>query len=608
MSVKSQIVGIHRRKAIFGFLILAGAAILVIAGIGGWLGARAQVIRTEMAAASTLLPQFKNQLLAGDESGAEETLRLLQNHANSSRAAATDPLWLAASATPWIGANFSAVTELATSAVDLADGAARPLLGTIGSVSIDAFSPVNGRFDIDSLSLASPNIVAAANAVESTHDRLASIDDSILLPEVAGPLARAVAILGDSRHALSAAADASRILPDMLGAKEPRNYLVLVQNNAEVRATGGLSGALVVLRAEKGSIRITSQTSGAALGRFTPSVPVDPAQRLIYSNRLGSFIGDVNLTPDYPTVAQSAKAMWESRHGSVIDGVVALDPVVLSHILEASGPIALDSENEVTAAAGLPSTLTAGNVVQTLLSDVYTRLASNSAQDAYFAHASQEIFEALATGKTSGEKLLAALTKSASENRLHIWSSRLEDQRVLRRTLIGGDVSVPPAGGSVFGVYFNDGTGAKMDYYMRRTVQLVEVCTNSEYSDYKVKVKTTNAAPANAAASLPKSVTGDGRYGTPPGTVQTNVVVYGPAMSQLDTTVQDGLKVTFGSHLHGNRPVGVVTTRLAPGQISEIEMTFVKVVQHADPAVIVTPTVQDVGDVLLPAEVTGCQR
>lgn len=597
----------QRRQVAFRTLVFLVVTLALVAAIGGWLAVRAQVLKTEMMAASNLLPQFKSQLLTGDESGARETVRLLQNHAEASHAVATDPLWLAAGSVPWLGSNFSALTELATSAVDLVDGAAVPMLGTMSSLSIDALTPVNGRLDFTSLSLAAPNIVSAAKTVEATHDRLASIDDSQLLHEVADPLSRAVETLNDTQQTLSVAADASRILPDMLGADGPKNYLVLVQNNAEIRATGGLSGALAILHVEDGSISLADQITGAALGKFSPPVPVDSAQANIYTNRLGSFIGDINLTPDFPTVAKSAKAMWETRHDSSIDGVVALDPVVLSHILDVAGPVNLAPQNQLVATVGLPTKLTGGNIVKTLLSDVYTRLDSNNAQDAFFAYASQEIFRVLLSGNTPGEKLLAALSKSATENRLHLWSSHKEVQQVLARSDLGGSAVLPPAGGSAFGVYFNDGTGAKMDYYMRRTVQLVEVCTSNDYAEYRVKVTTTNTAPADAATSLPVSVTGDGRYGTPPGSVQTNLVVYGPAMSHVDTTVQDGQKVGFGSHLHGDRPVGVVTTRLAPGETSDIEMSFVKVVQHNDPTLSVTPTVQDVKDVSLPRERARCE-
>lgn len=586
-------------------LISVAAGLLLLAGIAVWLAFRAQVIRTEMAAASSLVPQFKNQVLSGDKPRAEETLQLLRRHANVSYSAATDPLWVAASAVPWVGSNFSAVTALTTSTVDLVDGAAEPLLEIVESLDIDTFTPTNGRFDVTSMIKVSPNLNEAADTLEATHSRLGSIDKAGLFPEVAEPLTRAIDALHESRYALSVAADTSKILPDMLGAKEPRNYLVLVQNNAEVRATGGLAGSLAVLRVENGSVRFVSQISGASMGRFTPPVAVNPKQTEIYSTRLGAFVGDVNLTPHFPTVAQSAKAMWESRNGDVIDGVIALDPVVLAHILEASGPVQLETRDQLDA-SDLPAELSSKNVVQTLLSDVYLRLPNNAVQDAYFAYASETIFNALVTNKVPGDKVLQALVKSTSENRIHVWSRHEKDQRVLAGTVIGGDTSSPASGGSAFGVYFNDGTGAKMDYYIKRTVQLLEVCTSNDYSEFKVKIRSTNTAPSDAARLLPMSITGDGRYGVPPGAVQTNLVVYGPAMSHVDTTVQDGLRVAFGSHLDGNRPVGVVTTRLAPGQTSEVEMTFVKVVQNDDPKVVVTPTIQDVKDVLQPSQRASC--
>ncbi|CAN7240617.1 DUF4012 domain-containing protein [Pseudarthrobacter oxydans] len=587
-------------------LIIGGAMILVVTAVLGWLASRAQVISNELTVATSLVPQFKNQLVNGDESGAHDTLMLLEQHAEESRIAATDPLWLAAGAIPVVGANFAVVTELATSAVDLVDGAAAPLLRTVDSMSTDAFTPVNGRINVESLAVASPNIVAAADAIKSTDDRLEDIDASILLQDVAAPLSQAREMIREARQSISVAADASRLLPDMLGAQGPRNYLVLVQNNAEIRATGGLSGALAVLHIEDGYVSLGTQATGATMGRFVPPIAVDAGQSLIYSTRLGSYIGDVNLTPDYPTAAQTAKTMWEMRNSSHVDGVIALDPVVLSHILRATGPIALTSDNQTATSAGLPETLTAENVIQTLLSEVYIQLDNNDAQDAYFAQASASTFKTLTAGRTDGKRLLAAFSKSVDENRIRIWSSHQKEQKILATTAVGGDLSVPPEGGSAFGVYFNDGTGAKMDYYMRRSVQLVEECTNSEYSGYSVKVRTTNTAPLDAATTLPTSVTGDGRYGTPPGTVQTNLVIYGPAMSHVDTTFQDGAQVSFGAHMHGNRPVGVITTILLPGQSSEVEMRFVKVVQDTFPTLEVTPTVQDVKEVLMPIERAKC--
>lgn len=582
-----------------------GSLTVVAGAIVCWLTYRGLELRSEMTAVSALAPQFKDQLLAKEDAAAQETLNQMQYHVDAARGAATDPLWKAASTLPVIGPNFSVATELVLAADDVVDRTAEPILRVFKSLDWKAITPVDGRFDVGPLESAAPSVVAAANTVELTHSRLSGIDDDGLLPEVARPLNEAKDVLNEIRQTLNVAADTSKTLPAMMGADGPRNYLLLIQNSAEIRATGGLPGALAVLHVEDGTIRLDTQSSGAAIGRFNPSVDVDPLQTQIYSNRLGTFISDVNLTPDFPTAARTAKSMWEMRHGTSVDGVVAVDPVVLSHILEASGPLPAPNLGSAVATR-LPSTLTADNVVKTLLSDVYSTFESNDLQDAYFASTSERIFSELASGKVSADRLVKALATSTDENRLRIWSGHKEEQAVIADTSLGGSISGPNVGGATFGVYFNDGTGAKMDYYMRRTVQLLEECKTDGYSEVTVRVTTTNTAPIDAATSLPALVTGGGRYGVPAGTVQTNIVVYGPAQSQVETAHQDGTKIPFGSHIHSGRPVGVVATSLTPGQESTIDFTFGKIVQHTEPKVVVTPTVQNVNDVILDKEVKGC--
>jgi hypothetical protein len=594
----------NRRRIRRLFSLLVAAALLLTAA-GMWLSYRANQINDELKAAEELIPDLEIALISR-EGSADEIVEQISDRTGAARRAAEDPVWKIASALPWLGANFSAVHEVAVAADEVILGSAKPLLRVVNSLIWEDLTPVNGKLNVEPLQASSPTIVAAAKTLELSHARLHTIDGDALLPQVAQPLNDITDRLNTFRIAVETAADVSEVLPSMMGADGPRNYLVLVQNNAEIRATGGLPGALAVIRVDNGSIELVKQASGSAMQKFSPPVDVDRAQEDIYSPRLGTYIGDVNLTPHFPTAARASKAMWEIRYGDSIDGVVAIDPVVLAHILEASGPITLPRESNMPW-TGLPAALTSENVVPTLLSDVYKNLETNEAQDSYFAAASQQVFEVLASGQAPGPALLKALTRSFEENRVHVWSDHNSDQQILDDIALGGSASGPSVGGAAFGVYFNDGTGAKMDYYVRRTVQLVEVCTNNDYAEYKVRVITANTAPADAATSLPVSVTGDGRYGTPPGSVQTNVVVYGPAMSHADTATADGQKVGFGSHLHGDRPVGIVTTRLAPGQYSEVEMSFVKVVQHNDPTLSVTPTVQDVKDVILPTEQARCE-
>ena len=136
---------------------------------------------------------------------------------------------------------------------------------------------------------------------------------------------------------------------------------------------------------------------------------------------------------------------------------------------------------------------------------------------------------------------------------------------------------------------------------------MLKECPKDGYEQTTVRITSENTAAADAIPSLPAYVTGDGNFGVTPGSVQTNVIVYGPAQSHVETVKLSGQRTEFAPYLHGNRPVGVVAVLLAPGESKIIDVTFSKIVQHTEPNLSVTPTVQSVKDVILPTESTACR-
>ncbi|MBO0896447.1 DUF4012 domain-containing protein [Arthrobacter sp. zg-ZUI10] len=395
----------------------------------------------------------------------------------------------------------------------------------------------------------------------------------------------------------------------MLGAEGARDYLVLVQNSSETRATGGIPGALAVLHTDNGKITLSEQSSAVALGAFRPPIDVDAEQVSLYTARIGTQMQNVNLTPDFSTAAQTAKLMWEERHPEqIIDGVLALDTIVLSHLLDATGPLDLadDQVPDRIRNTDLPLSLTKDNVVPTLLSEVYKEIDDPEAQDAYFAAVASRVFSAFSEGQGDGAQLVKALGSSTTDGRLFLWSSHPSEQEIIATTPVHGSVSGPDGGGAAFGVYFNDGTGAKMDYYITRNVQLIQACPVDGYGQYTVRVTIANNAPADAASSLPAYVTGDGVFGVTPGYVRTNYVVYGPSQAFLETASVDGQAVPLSSGRHGQRPVGTVSLELGPGETATIEVVFSKVVQDSEPRLRVTPTIQSLEEVIRTLESDTC--
>ncbi len=603
---KSQASKRRRRQLTAG--ICLGACLVVAGAAALWLGAKASTIQTELEASTQLVPKLKEDILQNRPADATASADELRRHTAAARDAASDPLWSLASATPWLGANFSATAEIARSADDVASLGVTPLVKVYDSLKWDKLMPSAGGTDLEPIRKAAPAVSSAAQAVRASAQRLNGIDAGGLLPQIAGPLIQARQQLGSVVDELDTASDAAGLAPGLLGSDKPRHYLLLVQNNAEARATGGIPGALVVLTADKGKISLSAETSATELGRFTPPVSVDEEQQRIYTDRMGTFMQDVNFTPDFPTAATTALKMWEQKKSEQLDGAISIDPVALGYILDATGPVSLQDPQMLALTGGkLPNQLSGKNVVKTLLSDVYAQIKDPKAQDAYFAVVAKEIFGALSSGKGDAKSLLAGVGKGVEEHRVLLWSADTTEQSVLAKYTLSGSISGPSVPAAQFGAYFNDGTGAKMDYYVKRTVRLVEQCTAADgYATVKVRITSTNTAPVDAATSLPAYVTGGGAYGVPPGTAQSNVIAYGPSQSLVETATQDGKTVPFGAQRHDDRPVGTLSVRLAPGQSSTVEFTFGKIVQHSQPEVVVTPTIQPIDKVVLTTESETC--
>lgn len=609
LSPKRQNMSRRGRKIPRKIGVGAGALILLVSVCGTFLAFQVKDVRDSLELVQRSVPLLRDQLGSGEKAKAQSTFENMSRQSSAARANATGPLWAAASILPIVGSNFRAVTEVAVSADDVVSGAVGPVLQEYDSLDWEALSPSEGRIDVTQLQKAAPGLVSAENVVNLSHERLVSIDLSSLMPQIAGPIRSATDQLRETSDVLGAAASGAKLLPSMLGVDGPRTYLLLVQNSAEARATGGIPGALAVLKADDGRIAFGEQSSASALGAFKPPIDVDPAQTALYTARLGTQMQNVNLTPDFPTAASTAKHMWEARHEKeVVDGVIALDPIVLGFLLKATGPVSVTDPQVLRLIEGtsLPSSLTHTNVVSTLLSDVYREIEDPVSQDAYFSAVAGQVFNAFTDGKADSAELIKALTLGAQEHRLYLWSDKADEQAIIATTALAGSVVGPDTGGASFGVYFNDGTGAKMDFYASRTAQLLQTCQTDGYSSYTVQMTVTNNAPSDAAMTLPAYVTGRGVYGVEPGRIRTNYVFYGPSQSFAQTASVNGQPVPIGAGNHGQRPVGTVTLELAPGETAVLDVVFTQVVQDSDPKLRVTPGIVPTEKVVLPAERATC--
>src|SRR5206468_1636074 len=129
----------------------------------------------------------------------------------------------------------------------------------------------------------------------------------------------------------------------ILGGHGTRRYLLVVQNNAEARATGGFIGSYGVLTAEDGDVSVgrllRTASWNAAIAQHAGVKLEAPAD---YVRRYGQFepervLQNVNLSPDFPTVAEVLMSLSEDAGVGKVDGVMAVDPKGLAALLELTG-------------------------------------------------------------------------------------------------------------------------------------------------------------------------------------------------------------------------------------------------------------------------------
>ncbi|PRY27917.1 DUF4012 domain-containing protein [Pseudosporangium ferrugineum] len=552
--------GTPRRRWVRRSLIAAGVVGCLVAAGGTWVGARGLSARDHLQAAAALVPQLRAQLTAGDP-GAARTLAALQAQTRAARADTSGRSWRVAARLPAVGDEIAAVRTMAAALDDLARDGLPALVETAATVGPAALTPKDGRIDLAPLQRAAPRLAAADAAVRRARERV----DGIALDGLREPVRSAVgdlrAQLADAAAVTATADRSATLLPSLLGAEGRRTYLVLFQNPAELRATGGMPGAFVVLRADRGRIGIIDQGAASDWLVFDrPVLPLRPADRSLWTDKLGVFPADVNVTPHFPTAASLAREMYRRRSGRTVDGVFATDPVALSYLLRVIGPVPVP---------GGPA-LTGANTVPTLLSRMYARDVSVERQDAFFAAAARATFDAMTSRSFDAPRLLAALARAAGERRLLVWSARHAENRQLAGTVLTGVLPAADGARPTVGLFLNDGSGAKLGYYLRQSVAVsTGGCRSDGRRRLTVRLTLRSVAPR---AGLPPYVLGLGLAGDPY-TARTVVAVYSPAGGHIERMSLDGARTMFGSGLDRGRGVGQVVVDVPAGGSRTLEVT-----------------------------------
>ena len=453
------------------------------------LGVRAYVGYTHIARAqaeiTSLQSGFGNQepaLMATTLASARENIHVAKI------ALVDDPIWWLLAKVPVIGGTPNAV-RVSVSALDDVLGATAKLESGLRNLRQDTIASLSSDFvtlAVDTVDDVAPAVIRADAALQGLNLRYVPRRIAEPLDQIRGQLHQVAPTIREYGPMI-------KLAPTLLGIDKPRTWLLLMQNGSEARSTGGLVGAVGVLTADRGKLRLTQLESNDRLGDVTirgwQSIVNDPGSLEVYGDQLSSLLG-LNVTGDFPTVGRLTSALKQQVDGVKVDGVMAMDEHTLAHLMQATGPVNVDG-NQVSA----------DTVVDFVTKDVYARYMKTTStrtvlrKDLVLRALISQVFTRFESASTNPFSIMKSVGAAAVDNRVALWVRDPALQSQVLRSPLSHALTGPTR--PTIAVRVNNGGGNKLEAYIGAHVEYARLTCISDVDARKAWVSVTlkNEAP-----------------------------------------------------------------------------------------------------------------
>ncbi|MBI2600898.1 DUF4012 domain-containing protein [Candidatus Daviesbacteria bacterium] len=301
--------------------------------------------------------------------------------------------------------------------------------------------------------------------------------------------------------------DALVVAPSALGEPSAKNYLMLFQNDKEIRPTGGFLTAFATLKVDRGQISTTTSddiyrlderllaTCESKICPLSPPAPivkylpeVDGKPRKAWSMR------DSNISPDLSVSAKEFERMFQLLgQGLPFDGIIYIDTQVVEEIIEVTGPIEVLGTKY---SAEMDKRCNCPNVIYEL--ENYAEIAAKGEQDrkAILGVLMQQILtRALGTDVEKMPQLVETVARLANHKHVIFYMHDDNTQQALAKLNWIGEVK--KFGGDYLHINDSNFAGGKSNLYVNQTVtQEINTQKNGTVKK-KITIEYKNPQPFN---------------------------------------------------------------------------------------------------------------
>lgn len=187
----------------------------------------------------------------------------------------------------------------------------------------------------------SQNLNRTARAVSSSKKELEKIKFSFF------PKESFITVLDSTELKLKDTYDLLPLAEKLILVEQPKVYMVLMQNNMELRPTGGFIGSYGLLTIQRGriidfQIEDVYTADGQLKGHVDPPSPIRK-----FLSQPHFFLRDSNFDPDFAASAVRAAWFLQKEMGNTVDGVIGVNLFFVQKLLRVLGPVRiLEFNNE----------------------------------------------------------------------------------------------------------------------------------------------------------------------------------------------------------------------------------------------------------------------
>ncbi|OGM75157.1 hypothetical protein A2382_04325 [Candidatus Woesebacteria bacterium RIFOXYB1_FULL_38_16] len=264
-----------------------------------------------------------------------------------------------------------------------------------------------------------------------------------LLPEKHKDLVQKVFL---AKETLFQAEKILKELPSLLGKDTPKNYLVLLQNNMELRPTGGFIGSFATISFSGGKLIDTLvydvySADGQLKGYIKPPYPIEA-----YLNEETWYLRDSNWDPDFAISAKRAEWFLDKTIDRSVDGVIALDLEVVKDLLSETGPLVLSETSEE---------INAGNLFEKIHYEIENSFFPGSRKKVnLLTSLSRELIDRLKTNQLSSLKLGKIIYENLLSSDIQLYLNNPEVQKISSVLGWSGEINFKSCSGNCHNLWF----------------------------------------------------------------------------------------------------------------------------------------------------------